>query len=235
MGEHNDRRARKKAQTRDAIRAAAHRLFAEHGFDAVTIADVAAEADVAVQTVFNHFATKEDLFFDGRPPWVTGPADAVHDRAPSVAPLSALRTYLIDLVEARIGSLGEQERRCYVDTIEASDALRAKERELVAECERRLCAALLEAWDGGAPRSLDDPTTMARLVAALWMATARVLIIEHRPQAKAGADPASTARGLRCLGERIFRQLEVSLGLMDDAPAPQPAETGFPRVTLRAG
>jgi len=235
VGELNDRRARKKAQTREGIRAVAHRLFAERGFEAVTIADVAAEADVAVQTVFNHFTTKEDLFFNGRAPWVTGPAEAVRDRAPSVAPLSALRSYLIDLVEARIGSLGERERRCYVDTIEASDALRAKERELVAECERRVCAALLEAWRCDGPQLMDDPETTARLVAALWMTTARVLIIDHRPQVTAGADPASTADGLRCLGERIFRQLEVSLGLLDTAPAQQPGDTGWPRVTLRAG
>ena len=32
----------------------------------MTIADIARESDVAVQTVFNHFATKEELFFDGR-------------------------------------------------------------------------------------------------------------------------------------------------------------------------
>jgi len=56
--EGNDRRARKKALTRTEIRDAAHLLFAERGFDAVTIADVAERADVAVQTVFNHFATK---------------------------------------------------------------------------------------------------------------------------------------------------------------------------------
>ena len=43
----------------------------------VTLTDVAREADVAVQTVFNHFATKEDLFFDGRAPWVDGLAAAV--------------------------------------------------------------------------------------------------------------------------------------------------------------
>ena len=49
-------------------------MFAERGFEAVTIADVARGADVAVQTVFNHFATKEELFFDGRADWVDGAA-----------------------------------------------------------------------------------------------------------------------------------------------------------------
>ena len=79
MSELLDRRARKKAQTREQIRGIAHQLFDERGFEAVTIADVARTADVAVQTVFNHFATKEELFFDGRVPWVEGPADAAYD------------------------------------------------------------------------------------------------------------------------------------------------------------
>jgi len=83
VGEINDRRARKKAQTREQIRTVAHRLFADVSFTAVTIADIAREADVAVQTVFNHFATKEELFFDGRTPWVEGPAAAVRTRRPS--------------------------------------------------------------------------------------------------------------------------------------------------------
>jgi AcrR family transcriptional regulator len=57
-------RDRKKRQTREAIAAAAARLFAERGFDAVTTDDVAREADVSRQTVFNYFPTKEELLFD---------------------------------------------------------------------------------------------------------------------------------------------------------------------------
>src|SRR3954466_13771955 len=95
VGEISDRRARKKLKTRTEIRTAAQRLFDERGFDAVTIADVAAEADVAVQTVFNHFATKEELFFDGRVRWVEGAAAAVRGRAPADPPLAALHRYIV--------------------------------------------------------------------------------------------------------------------------------------------
>jgi AcrR family transcriptional regulator len=64
-GGHEDGlRDRKKRQTREAIAAAAARLFAKHGFDAVTTDDVAREADVSRQTVFNYFPTKEALLFD---------------------------------------------------------------------------------------------------------------------------------------------------------------------------
>src|SRR6266545_6807127 len=58
-------RERKKLQTRQLIAEAARRLFAERGFAAVTVADVARAADVSEATVFNYFPTKEDLFYSG--------------------------------------------------------------------------------------------------------------------------------------------------------------------------
>ena len=54
-------RERKKRAAREAIAATARRLFAERGFDAVTVAEVAAAADVSQKTVFNYFATKQEL------------------------------------------------------------------------------------------------------------------------------------------------------------------------------
>jgi AcrR family transcriptional regulator len=57
-------RERKKAQTRADIAATAARLFAEHRFSAVTMVEIARAADVAEQTVYNYFPTKEALVFD---------------------------------------------------------------------------------------------------------------------------------------------------------------------------
>ena len=59
------RRERKKRATRDAIYIAARTLFMKKGFDAVTVAEIAEAADVSEKTVFNHFATKEDLALAG--------------------------------------------------------------------------------------------------------------------------------------------------------------------------
>jgi AcrR family transcriptional regulator len=59
------RRERKKRATRDAIYIAARTLFMKKGFDAVTVAEIAHAADVSEKTVFNHFATKEDLALAG--------------------------------------------------------------------------------------------------------------------------------------------------------------------------
>src|SRR5207248_8272205 len=56
-------RERKKQRTRELIAETARRLFSERGFDRVTIAEVAREAEVSEQTVFNYFPTKEDLVY----------------------------------------------------------------------------------------------------------------------------------------------------------------------------
>ncbi|MFT4235686.1 MAG: helix-turn-helix domain-containing protein [Microbacterium sp.] len=58
------RRERKKAATRHAISEAAMELFAERGFDAVSVREVAEHADVSPTTVFAHFPQKEALVFD---------------------------------------------------------------------------------------------------------------------------------------------------------------------------
>ncbi|MFG2136044.1 TetR/AcrR family transcriptional regulator [Streptomyces sp. NPDC048650] len=57
-------RERKKRQTRQYISDMATGLFLERGFDEVTIAEIAEAANVSVNTVYNYFPAKEDLFFD---------------------------------------------------------------------------------------------------------------------------------------------------------------------------
>ncbi len=59
--EGSGRRARKRAHMRDLLVGTAARLFEAHGYDAVTMEQVAAEADVAKRTLYNHFPTKEAL------------------------------------------------------------------------------------------------------------------------------------------------------------------------------
>ena len=200
MSEVIDRRARKKAQTRSLIRETAQALFAERGFEAVTIADIASAADVAVQTVFNHFPTKEDLFFDGHTPWVEGAAEAVRTRVPGTPPLEALHAHLVERVAEHARQLSTPEGRAFDATLEASPALRARERELHHEATARLGDALYETWttEGGAPPVPTDVHTAASVTAAVWLAALRTLIVQHRRllAGPAGALPGDTEQGV---------------------------------------
>ncbi len=87
----------KKAATRAAIADAALGLFLARGFDRVTVAEVADAAGVSVNTAFNYFPTKEDLFFDrqdevvGRLAGRGGPARPRRESRRRGAPAAARR------------------------------------------------------------------------------------------------------------------------------------------------
>lgn len=57
----NDRRGRKRLQTADHLVRIAFELFAAHGYANVTMEQIAAAADVAKGTLYNHFPVKEAL------------------------------------------------------------------------------------------------------------------------------------------------------------------------------
>lgn len=85
-------RERKKRQTRQYISDVATGLFLERGFEAVTVAEIAEAANVSVNTVYNYFPAKEDLFFDRSAGvadrlarWVRGRDVGSPPRAPSCA------------------------------------------------------------------------------------------------------------------------------------------------------
>ena len=240
MGELKDRRARKKAQTRELIRSVAQRMIDERGFERVTIADIAGECDVAVQTVFNHFATKEELFFDGRTPWVESLAESVRTREPGTPPLSALRAHLVDTIAQLLTSFSCADRRRYLATLEASAALRAFERELLHTTELKLQQALLEAWADGVSVAPLEPEVSAPVIAAIWVAAGRSLLVAQRPSISSGADPRQTAEAARAMADRVLRQLELGAnavhGPVAGTATPEPpADTGWPQAVLRAG
>jgi AcrR family transcriptional regulator len=229
-----DRRARKKARTRTLIRETAQRLFAERGFEGVTIADIAAAADVAVQTVFNHFPTKEDLFFDGHTPWVEGAAEAVRSRPRGTAPLDALHAYLVDRVALHVRQLTTPEGRLFDATLEASPALRARERELHHEATGRLGDALYEVWttEGGAPAIPEDVRTAASVTAAVWLAALRTLMVQHRGllTGPAGAVLGDTEQGVT-LACSVADQVFSGLGTAMSPPAMSPPASNGLRPT----
>ncbi|MFF2922876.1 TetR/AcrR family transcriptional regulator [Streptomyces celluloflavus] len=89
-------RERKKRQTRQRIAEAALGLFVARGFDRVTIAEVAAAAEVSVNTLYNYFEAKEDLVL---PPDEASPqrlADIVRARQPGESAARAVLGRLRD-------------------------------------------------------------------------------------------------------------------------------------------
>src|SRR3954468_8026672 len=88
-------RERKKVRTRDAIRAAALALFAQHGFEKVTVAQVAERAEVSEATAFNYFPTKEDLVVSRLEEFRAEMLAAVRDRAEGVGATAAFRDFLM--------------------------------------------------------------------------------------------------------------------------------------------
>ncbi|OLT38226.1 TetR family transcriptional regulator [Actinomadura sp. CNU-125] len=89
-------RERKKQRVRAAISEAAITLFQESGFDGVTVADIAAAAEVSKPTLFAYFPSKEDLVLHRFIDHEDEPARVVRGRASGVPPLTALRRNFLD-------------------------------------------------------------------------------------------------------------------------------------------
>ncbi|MGZ4332390.1 MAG: TetR/AcrR family transcriptional regulator [Solirubrobacteraceae bacterium] len=92
-------RERKKARTRRVIADAAARLFAEHGYEHVAVSDVAREAEVSEQTVYNYFQTKEHLVTDYDQEVQDQLSRLIRTRAPGSTPAAAIREFALDVVE----------------------------------------------------------------------------------------------------------------------------------------
>ncbi len=84
-------RERKKAQTRERIADVAAALFAEHGYEAVSVVEVARAADLSDQTVYNYFPAKQDLVLDRTEQFIELYRSAVEDRPEGQSPADALR------------------------------------------------------------------------------------------------------------------------------------------------
>jgi AcrR family transcriptional regulator len=93
-------RERKKARTRHLIAAVAARLFAEHGYEQVSVSDIAREAEVAEQTVYNYFQTKEQLVTDRDQQISDRMVDLIKTRAPGVSAAAAVRDFVLASVDA---------------------------------------------------------------------------------------------------------------------------------------
>lgn len=188
-----DRRTRKQRVTRAAIVAAAQRLFAEEGFHPVSVQRIADEADVVVATLFNHFPSKQALFFEGRCPWLllaTRELPDLAERPPFT--VGDVLDRVAGVVLDHVGRPPTAARRPGVRDLLSDGSLRRWERQLHGQAETTLAGVLAHPELDGA---VGDP----RRAAALVLAEARVTVEEHRRVA-AGETPVpgpAPAGGLR--------------------------------------
>lgn len=185
MTEPSGRRERKKAATRRKIADTALRLFLERGYDTVGIRDVAAEADVAVTTLFSHFASKEALVFEQDDDFEQRLTQAVTSRAPHNPLIPALRREIQALV-----------RHCTADSaapiwhmIDASPALREYEESMRLRHAESLATAI------AADPDLSQTTTACRTIARF--------VIDAYSLSREAADPEAAV-------DEIFRMIEAA-------------------------
>jgi AcrR family transcriptional regulator len=230
-------RERKKEQTRRLIAETAWRLFADRGFEQVTVAEVARQAQVAVATVFNYFPTKEDLFFFRLEAFGAHLLDAISTRTEGEPVLVAFRRYLLEsgglLAQVEAGDPQALERLRTVNrVIAASPALLAREQRALARTADALAALL--AAETAAPAHDLRP----QIAANALIGVQRALIDYTRRRVLADEELARLAADVRRLGQRAFALLEHGLGdyaTKPPRPTHAPTATRSPRTTESEG
>ena len=205
MSENDGLREQKKRATRETISAVATRLFLERGFDNVTVAEVAAAANVSKMTVFNYFPRKEDLFFDREQEGNELVERALLERAPHVSPLAALRALARRLQEERHAFAKMTDGVvAFWRTVDESPALSARSHELRAEMEAALPGLLAKAVGRA------EPDVDAKLVGSVLLAAWLTAYREARRLQRAHEKRAVVDNALSQLIERAFEVAEAA-------------------------
>ncbi|MFD0398639.1 TetR/AcrR family transcriptional regulator [Kitasatospora sp. NPDC059811] len=110
-------RERKKIQTGIRIWRTAIGLFAERDFDQVSVAEIAAAAEVSKMTVFNYFPTKEDLVMAPMEQHLDEPARVVRERAPGTSAVAALREQYLAALEQHDPATGLSDEPLVLDVV----------------------------------------------------------------------------------------------------------------------
>jgi AcrR family transcriptional regulator len=197
-------RARKKRQTRAAIAAAAMDLFRSQGFDAVTIADVAAAADVSRKTVFNYFPAKEDLVLDAGHERRAALVRAIRERPPGTSLVAPFRATTMDYLD-RVAHDPIDATLAIPRLVTGSAALR--NRLFLAWEEEAAVLGPVLAQEAGEPPDSVVATVVARTLA--W--THRTVFRAAFMRLLAGEDRDAVATDLRAQAARAYDLLEDGL------------------------
>ncbi len=209
-------RERKKRLTRTAIFDVAARLFSERGYDNVTVAQIADEANISVKTLFTYVRSKEELIFSDDPNILDAIVAAVRDRAPGRPPLDAVTGTLLAALDddpdrtglAGLHRLGGQ-----------SPAIRSRLRALWDETEDALTDVLAQPGDGPRERAGHRLTAAQLMVLVRTISSeevrAAVATVDHEAQAVSAADRHAADRQalrdwIRQAAGRLARGLQAA-------------------------
>jgi AcrR family transcriptional regulator len=198
-------RERKKRAAREAIATTARRLFADRGFDAVTVAEVAAAADVSEKTVFNHFATKEDLAFAGREERLERLLAEIAGRPPGASVLDVFRATTHAMIDDLVAG-ADDDSLAVPKIIRGSRAL--QERLTMGwEDEAAALAAVIAETSGAA-----DGDVVPGIVARTLSGTHRTVFRVALTGLLTGEAREQLAARLRVATDRAYDQLAGGLG-----------------------
>ncbi|GHH74134.1 TetR family transcriptional regulator [Kitasatospora indigofera] len=201
-------RERKKLQTGRKLWTVAIGLFVERGFDQVSVAEIAAAAEVSKMTVFNYFPTKEDLVLLPMEKHTGEVAETVRDRPAGCSAVAAVRDQYLAALDAQDPASGLCDQQAVLDVlrlIRDTPALALRARAASVRAEELLAAELRTASGDG-----DDLT--ARLAAAQLLATRRTLVMANQRRMVAGEPAGSVLPEARADALRAFALVEHGLG-----------------------
>ncbi|WAL68601.1 TetR family transcriptional regulator [Amycolatopsis cynarae] len=195
-------RERKKRAMRQQLSDTAARMFLEHGFDAVRVADVARACGVSEKTVFNYFPSKEALVLDELE--VTSEALRTHLADPAVPPVEAMVKIIDDELHdlgVSLASVEDQDEalaryRRFGDLIRETPSLRAYQSD-TAERFTEVAAEALASRAG--LRAADPvPQVAAAALLGLWRLQFRALRTHLRPGRPIQDAIDAVAQEVRC-------------------------------------
>jgi AcrR family transcriptional regulator len=198
-------RERRRQETRAKIVDAAAELFAERGFDTVSVMEIARRAGVVEKTVFNHFPVKEGLVFDADPPIRAALLDAVRRRPAGESVSAAAGSFVV----AAVSLLSSPEAAAGVAqmarVIRGSRTLQVREREILGDLTNAL-AGLIAEETGARPEHI-EPWLAAHAVLGLYAS----LLELARDQVLAGVRGPELSAELRRQGRRGLSLLQFGL------------------------
>ena len=194
-------RERKKQKTREEIASAAMRLFRARGFDAVTVAEIAREAEVSEKTVFNYFPAKEDLILHRGQELTEALVEAIRELTPGgslVTPFRRLTEQLLETIENEpVESIVAVPR-----LVMGSETLRQR---LFLGWEQE-AAALTPAIAGAMELEPDELLAAVRARTLSW--THRTIFRAAFTRLLAGEDQHEVAASLRTEANRLYDELQ---------------------------